>query len=100
VASLLANVDERFATIVTLLYGAGLRLMECLQLRVKDIDFDRKIIVVREGKGRKDRVVMLPEPARPALQAGRIRPAQTLAMMRSMGRRFGALTRDRFKINS
>jgi integron integrase len=69
VARLLANVDERFATIVTLLYGAGLRLMECLQLRVKDIDFDRKIIVVREGKGRKDRVVMLPVPARPALQA-------------------------------
>jgi integrase len=69
VARLLANVDERFATIVILLYGAGLRLMECLQLRVKDIDFDRKIMVVREGKGRKDRVVMLPEPARAALQA-------------------------------
>ena len=69
VARLLANVDERFATIVILLYGAGLRLMECLQLRVKDIDFDRKIMVVREGKGRKDRLVMLPEPARSALQA-------------------------------
>ncbi len=43
-----------------LLYGTGMRLMEGLRLRVKDIDFDRRAIVVREGKGSKDRVVMLP----------------------------------------
>jgi len=36
--------------------------MECLRLRVKDVDFDRKILIIRQGKGRKDRVVMLPEP--------------------------------------
>jgi integrase len=36
--------------------------MECFRLRVKDLDFDRKILIVREGKGRKDRAVMLPEP--------------------------------------
>ena len=43
-----------------LLYGTGMRLLEGLRLRVKDIDFDRRAVVVREGKGRKDRVVMLP----------------------------------------
>lgn len=45
----------------TLLYGSGLRLSECLQLRVKDIDFQYKQIVIRSAKGEKDRVTMLPE---------------------------------------
>jgi len=44
-----------------LLYGAGVRLMECLRLRVKDIDFEYKQIVVKDGKGHKDRITMLPE---------------------------------------
>ena len=44
----------------SLLYGTGMRLLEGLRLRVKDVDFDRRAVVVREGKGRKDRVVMLP----------------------------------------
>jgi len=43
-----------------LLYGCGLRLMECLRLRVKDIDFEQSQVVVREGKGEKDRLTMLP----------------------------------------
>ncbi|MBN8888657.1 MAG: integron integrase [Rudaea sp.] len=43
-----------------LLYGTGMRKMECLQLRVKDIDFDRCLIVIREAKGNKDRIMMLP----------------------------------------
>lgn len=46
--------------IVSILYGSGLRLMECLQLRVQDIDFDRNAIVIRKGKGDKDRITMLP----------------------------------------
>jgi integron integrase len=62
VARLLDNVDRDHALIAKLLYGAGLRLMEGLRLRTKDIDFDRRIIVIKEAKGRKDRVVMLPEP--------------------------------------
>jgi integron integrase len=55
--------------IVMLLYGAGLRLEECLDLRVKDLDFDRHQIVVRQGKGRKDRATMLPVAATEALRA-------------------------------
>ena len=43
------------------LYGGGLRLMECLRLRVKDLDFERLQVTVREGKGDKDRITLLPE---------------------------------------
>jgi len=46
---------------VQLLYGCGLRLMECVRLRVKDVDFEQNQIVVRDGKGMKDRTTMLPE---------------------------------------
>ena len=58
---LLNHVDGRFRLIVQLLYGCGLRLMEGLRLRVKDIDFEYSQIVVRDGKGNKDRVTVLPE---------------------------------------
>ena len=51
-----------------LLYGAGLRIMECVRLRVKDVDFSRKEILVRDGKGFKDRVTMLPQTVIPVLQ--------------------------------
>jgi len=47
--------------VVSLLYGAGLRVMECLRLRVKDVDLEYRQILVRDGKGEKDRVTMLPE---------------------------------------
>jgi integrase len=50
-----------------LLYGSGLRLMECLRLRVKDVDFSQQHIIVRDGKGFKDRVTLLPELLQPAL---------------------------------
>jgi integron integrase len=51
-----------------LLYGAGLRLLECLELRIKDLDFSRGQIVVRRGKGAKDRITMLPDAAREPLR--------------------------------
>jgi integron integrase len=51
-----------------LLYGAGLRLMECMRLRIQDIDFDQHQIIVRDGKGGKDRVTMLPDALVPFLQ--------------------------------
>ena len=50
-----------------LLYGSGLRLFECLRLRVKDIEFSRNEVLVREGKGNKDRVTMLPTQAKEPL---------------------------------
>ncbi|OGA70059.1 MAG: integrase [Betaproteobacteria bacterium RIFCSPLOWO2_12_FULL_68_20] len=53
----------------SLLYGAGLRLRECLKLRVKDVDFGYRQILVRDGKGGKDRVTMLPEPLIEPLKA-------------------------------
>ena len=75
VRRLLACVPERGALMVGLLYGAGLRQAECLALRVKDIDFAYRQILVRDGKGAKDRVTMLPENLVQPLQAhlGRVR---------------------------
>jgi integron integrase len=55
--------------IASLLYGSGLRLQECLETRVKDIDFERRQIVVRRGKGQKDRLTVLPERVIETLRA-------------------------------
>lgn len=52
-----------------LLYGAGLRLLECLRLRTKDINFSYNQLIIRDGKGEKDRVTMLPVAVKPALKA-------------------------------
>ena len=60
VKSILGAVGYSDWLMVMLLYGAGLRLMECLQMRVKDIDFTSNQIIVRAGKGDKDRHTMLP----------------------------------------
>jgi integron integrase len=69
VRRLLANLGEPYRLMGQLMYGSGLRLLECLRLRVKDIDFARGEITVREGKGDKDRVTMLPESLHAPLQA-------------------------------
>jgi len=60
VQALLTRLDGTLWLIASLLYGSGLRVMECLRLRVKDVDLSRREILVREGKGFKDRVTMLP----------------------------------------
>jgi integron integrase len=60
VALVLSHLEGTMWIIVMLLYGAGLRLDECLELRVKDIDFDRNQVTVKRGKGQKDRTTMLP----------------------------------------
>jgi integron integrase len=67
VKSILGALGHSDWLMVMLLYGAGLRLMECLQLRVKDIDFTTNQIVVRAGKGDKDRHTMLPTPVKEPL---------------------------------
>ena len=69
VQSVLSRLSGTHALIASLLYGGGMRLMEAVRLRVKDVDFARREILVREGKGFKDRVTMLPEAVIAALQA-------------------------------
>jgi len=68
VAAVLRHLSDTSWIMATLLYGTGLRLMECLRLRVKDLDFAYNQIVVRHGKGQKDRVTMLPQHVKAALQ--------------------------------
>lgn len=67
VGSLFQFLDGEMALLAKLLYGTGMRLMEGLRLRIKDVDFARHAIIVREAKGGKDRVVMLPKSLAPAL---------------------------------
>jgi integron integrase len=69
VHQVLAELNDPYRLVAQLLYGAGLRLLECLHLRVQDLDFARHEILVRHGKGGKDRRTMLPLCLTPALQA-------------------------------
>ena len=69
VVALLARLEGTARLVASVLYGGGLRLLEALRLRVKDVDFAANLLVVREGKGDKDRRTMLPESLRAALQA-------------------------------
>jgi integron integrase len=74
VGALLAALDalptaEPYGLLGRLMYGAGLRLMEACRLRMKDVDLARSQLTVRQGKGDKDRYVMLPQAVRPRLQA-------------------------------
>lgn len=76
VARLLGLIAGEHRLFAQLLYGTGMRINEGLQLRVKDIDFERRTVIVREGKGGKDRAVMLPEslvrPLREQLARARV----------------------------
>jgi len=68
VAQVLERMDGVYGLMARLLYGTGMRLMECCRLRVKDIDFGRREILIRDGKGGKDRVTMLPDTLVQTLQ--------------------------------
>jgi site-specific recombinase XerD len=67
--ALLAQMDGTLGLMARLMYGTGMRLMECVRLRVLDLDFDNGLILVRNGKGGKDRAVPLPQRLRERLQA-------------------------------
>jgi integron integrase len=75
VRALLERLEGSSRLVASLLYGSGLRLLECLELRVKDVDFEQREIRLRQGKGRKDRVAPLPEACAPKLSEhlGRVR---------------------------
>jgi integron integrase len=83
VRAVLAHLDGQHWMMASLLYGAGLRLMECIRLRVKDVDFTYRQILVRDGKGQKDRVSMLPqamaEPLRQHLEKVKVLHEEDLA---------------------
>jgi integron integrase len=83
VQRLLAVMDGRSWLLASLLYGTGMRIMEALRLRVKDLDFARNFIVVRDGKGAKDRHTVLPrslvEPLQREVERARILHAADLA---------------------
>jgi integrase len=72
VGCVLAALEGDTRLVGSLLYGSGLRLFEALTLRVKDLDFDRRELLVRDGKGRKDRLTIIPaaliEPLRAHLE--------------------------------
>ncbi|MBB5016443.1 integron integrase [Rehaibacterium terrae] len=83
VAALLGELSGRAWLMAALLYGSGLRLMECVRLRIKDVDCERRELIVRDGKGGKDRRTMLPaalvEPLRAQMAEARRVHAADLA---------------------
>jgi integron integrase len=87
VQALLGELEPPFHLIAQLLYGSGLRVSEALRLRVKDVDFEYSQIVVRDGKGSKDRVTILPESVAGTLQAHlqQVRRQHTAALQRGYG---------------
>jgi integron integrase len=88
VKAVLGHLRGEAWLMASLLYGSGLRLMECVRLRVKDLDFARLQITVREGKGEKDRVTMLPPslvaPLRRQLE--RVKALHEMDVRESFGR--------------
>ncbi len=86
---IIAQLDGAYRLIALLQYGAGLRLLECLQLRIKDLDGGNNVIVVRRGKGGKDRRTMFPEAVKPALRE-HVRRVQA-QHQRDLAHRLGAV---------
>jgi integron integrase len=85
VNQLLKQLDGRPLLMASLCYGAGLRLMECVRLRVKDLDFQYQQVTVRDGKGRKDRVTVLPTSQLAPLETHLIQAKQLFESDRARG---------------
>jgi integron integrase len=87
VRRVLSGLDGIDWLMASLLYGSGLRLMECVRLRVKDVDLSQQTLVVREGKGNKDRITVLPDSLVPHLreQLSRVREQHALDLAEGYG---------------
>jgi integron integrase len=87
IAAILEKSRQPYHLMIALMYGSGLRMMEVLRLRLKDIDFDRSVILVRQGKGNKDRVTILPEKLVPDIQHAmdRVRKLHELDVVEGYG---------------
>jgi len=88
VGRVLSGMSGTYGLMAKLIYGGGLRLMECVRLRVKDIDFERNQVIVRYGKGMKDRMTMLPEQVKPFLleHLGRVKTLHEQDLQKGLGR--------------
>lgn len=60
--ALIAQLGQPYQLLASLMYGAGLRVVEAARLRIKNVDFDKQIITIHDGKGAKDRTTLLPVP--------------------------------------
>lgn len=105
IEALLAGLSGTPWLMAALLYGAGLRLMECCRLRVKDVDLQRGEVIVRDGKGRKDRVTLLPTRLREPLvrhierircqhQADLVRGHGSVALPGALARKYPNASRE------
>lgn len=86
VAAALSLLEGQYALLGRLLYGTGMRIMEALRLRVKDVDFAHSTLIVRSGKGNKDRALMLPQALVPGLRAQLAHARAVYAADRAAGR--------------
>jgi integrase len=102
VRTLLAHLSGTELLIASLLYGSGLRLMEAVRLRVKDIDFSMNQITVREGKGAKDRITMLPAALKQPLEdhLRRVRVLHEKDLREGLGRVYLPFALERKYVNA
>jgi integrase len=97
VRRVLAAMSGIYGLMTKLIYGSGLRSIQCVRLRVKDIDFDRSQVMIRDGKGMKYRVTMLPEELKPFLleHLGRVKTMHERDLQNGLGQVYLPFTLER-----